>query len=210
MPITYPLVMPDGPGFVEFKWTPDSAVVVQHAQFTYNQKVIAWDGQIRRATVTTGRMRSQAQARSWMAFLLKLNGREGTFLMQDPANNAVSAALEALQGSYTARVDGGSQIGHQLISHGWPVSLTPLLRAGDFISIGGTRLHTVLDDTNSSGAGTATINVWPFLDGTIAHNTALWVGDEAYGVFRLTEYPEHGYDLERIMEGIQFSCEEAI
>lgn len=208
MAITYPLVMPTL-GFKKFSWQPDSTVQVQRNEFTSGTKTYVWPGKIRRASVQLGAMTSIAQAREWQAFFLKLNGQEGTFLMQDPALARVSDALEALAGSYTAKVDGGGQNGNLLQTKDWPVSMSDLLRKGDYIGIN-VRLHMLLEDVDSDTNGDAELSIWPHADATMLDNTEIWVGSEAFGKFRLLEFPAFVYDDEKLMtDGVSFNCEEA-
>lgn len=209
--IVYPLVMPSTPGLRKFAWSSESAVAVQRNEFNFASKRYAWDGQIRRATAEVGRIDNIEQAKEWQAFFLKLNGTEGTFLMQDPAHARAPDALEPTLNDFSVTVDGANQVGNILNTKGWPPSVTGILRKGDYIGIEGRRLYMLLESLDTDTAGNAALSIFPFARHDIADNEQIYVGSQAYGSFRLIETPEFAYDEEKIMsEGIQFSCEEAI
>jgi hypothetical protein len=206
MPITYPLDLPDTPGFIEFEWDPTSAVARQINPFDLTRKIYVWEGQIRLASVKVQAM-PLAAAKKWMAFIHKLNGIQGTFYMQDEVAAAVRGSYVP-SGSYHPEVDGANQTGCDLVTKGWPPSITKMLLAGDWIAIN-NRLYQLLDDVNSGGGGAATLTVWPNVGG-IAANTAIDVGSDAYGIFRLTDWPKFPWSEDWFMTGFAFGAEEAI
>lgn len=116
---------------------------------------------------------TRAQAEPWVAALLSLNGREGSFLLGDTANKTARGTATGVP-----LVKGASQTGASLITDGWTAGVTGILKAGDWFQLGaGTtaRLYKVLVDANSNGSGEATLDIWPKLRSSPADNAALVV-----------------------------------
>ncbi len=206
MPITYPLAFPTVGGPVKITWTPESAVQYVESEFTFLQTVYAWEGQRRSITVECGDMILE-HAKKWQSFILKLNGPEGTFYWQDFVGRASRGTIDGLSG-YTARVNGAGQNGPDLITDGWPVSVTGLMREGDWISIN-DRLYTLLADVSSNGSGQATLTIWPHAR-RFADNQIIIAGNSARGKFNLMAIPEFVWNLEDMMEGFTFTAMEAL
>lgn len=203
MAITFPVSIPSTPGFTDIRWQPRSAVAEQESEFTYDRKVYAWSGQCRTVVVRLPSM-SLADAKLWQAWAYKLNGMEGTFYLSD----SVGKNSQGSPGG-TPLVKGGSQTGQDLITDGWTHSVTGLLIAGDWISIG-DRLFTVLIDANSDSSGNATLSLWPKIRTAYADNTAISYGASARGIFRLTDFPEMGWDVNRLQSGFTFTAKEEL
>lgn len=74
---------------------------------------------------------ADAVAEDWIASLLALKGRQGTFLLGD-------SILKAPRGTAlgTPVVSGAGQTGDTLITSGWPVASNGLLKKGDWIQLG--------------------------------------------------------------------------
>ena len=93
-------------------------------------------------------------AEAWCAFLTALNGVEGTFLMGVPLGPA------APSGSPT--VSGANQTGNTLVTAGWTNDVA--IPAGTYFQLGSggtSTLHKVAVAATASGAGAATLEVWP-------------------------------------------------
>lgn len=153
-------------------------------------------------------MNSIVQARAWQSAFLKLNGVEGTFLFQDPKAADHRGAL-TLSTSLAPKVNGAGQNGSDLVTDGWPINVTDMLLEGDYISVN-SRLYQLLEDASSNGTGDATLSIWPHARNDLADNADITVGIEAFGLFRLLEWPEFAADVEYFMNGFNFSFEEAI
>jgi hypothetical protein len=181
MSITYPLSMPaTPPGFRQIELIENSVVGVSVSPFTGQQQVYEWPGSWWSAKIDLVDMR-RADAEKWIAFLLCLHGMSGTFLAGDP--NAGTAQGPA---TGTPLVNGAGQTGRSLITDGWTINKTPILKAGDYIQIGsGTaqRLYKNLTDANSNGSGQATFDIFPTLRESPADNAAITVAN-CKGVFR--------------------------
>jgi hypothetical protein len=183
MAITYPLSLPTVTGIRRVRFTMRSVVAIARSPFTLDSQVQAHQGQRWEAEVVLPPM-ARANAEMWLAFLAKLNGPEGTFLLGD-----LAAASPRGAATGTPLVNGGGQTGNDLVTDGWTPSVTGILKAGDYIQLGAgatARLHKVLDDADSDAGGNATLTLWPKVtsSGSPADNAAI-VTSSAQGVFRL-------------------------
>jgi hypothetical protein len=141
------------------------------------------------------------------AFLMKLNGRYGTFLMGDPANTSPSGIATG-----TPLVNGSGQTGNELITDGWTPNTANIMKAGDWIQLGAgatSRLYKVLDDANSDGTGTATLTLFPSLRSSPADNSTVVIQNPV-GQWRLSTN-----DIDYTIQtgqfyGITLACMEAI
>lgn len=111
------------------------------------------------------------QAGQWMAFLVKMNGVEGTTQVPDPDRQTAYGVATG-----TPLINGASQTGGTIITDGWTTSQTGIMKAGDLLQIG-DYMYMVLDDCNSDGSGNATINIGPDLRESPADNAAITVQD---------------------------------
>lgn len=204
MAISYPLTIPTNPGFSDIRWTGQSSVENQIMPFTLHSKVYDWGGQIRHVEFSLPPMEVD-DAKDWSAFILSLNGKEGSFLLGDSLN---ASPRGAVPDSYVGgQVHGSDQYSSSLISDGWPANTTDLFKAGDYISIA-NRLHTVLSDSSSSGSE-CSLDVWPAVTNP-ANNAPILVGSAARGTFQLTSWPDYGWTVKRLCEGVTISAREAI
>jgi hypothetical protein len=146
---------------------------------------------------------ARANAEGWIAFLLSLNGQQGTFLLGDPLGSTVRGV-----GTGTPLVKGASQTGNSLITDGWTASQTGILKAGDYFQLGSSsssKLYKVLADANSDGSGDATFDIWPSINTAVDNNSALTIAS-AKGAFRLASN-EMGFDLQQAQQyGLAFSA----
>ncbi len=96
------------------------------------------------------------------AFLSKLRGPEGTFLLPDTSNPLPRGTAATVISSPV--LEGSGQIGATVSVRNAPVSETGWLLEGDMIQIGtgnSAHLYKVLDQVDSDGSGLASINIWP-------------------------------------------------
>lgn len=204
MAISYPLSLPSRtPRRIQFKM--NSIVGLSASPFTGSQQVYAHAGQFWSAEVELPPMQ-RADAEDWIAFLISLNGREGTFLMGDPVNTSTRGL-----GTGTPLVKGASQTGNSLNTDGWTTSQSDILKAGDWIQLGSgstSTLHKLRQDADSDSGGNATLEIWPGIRTAPADNAAITVAN-CNGLWRLAENVQ-GYDLDlAAIYGISFSCIEA-
>jgi len=146
---------------------------------------------------------SITNARIWRAWFLSLNGMEGTFWLT-PSLDATARGVA----TGTPLVNGASQTGQSLVTDGWTISQTGILKAGDWFQLG-NYLYNVMQDADSDGTGNATFDIWPDLRSAPADNDALTVSSPK-GLFRLIDIPPVPYTVNQLGEGIQFQAIEAI
>ncbi len=158
MSVTYPLDWPSyvNPTSCTFKAT--AVVGVSTSPFTLASQVQVWPGRRWTASVTMPNM-SGRYARAFYSFLVKLNGKQGTFLFGDPSATTPNGTALG-----TPLVNGEDQTGKSLITDGWTVNQDELLLAGDYIQLGtssNARLYMVTSDASSDSDGAATLEIWP-------------------------------------------------
>jgi hypothetical protein len=204
--ITYPLNLPASPGFTRCRFGGHSVVAITRSPFTGGQQVQAYPGQWWTAELSLPPMK-RAQAEAWNAFLLSLNGLEGTFLLGDPAARVPQGTATG-----TPLVDGASQTGNVLNTKGWTASQTGILRAGDYLQLGSgssTHLHKVLADANSDGSQKAGLTIWPSLRTSPGNSDPITVLSPR-GLFRLAGN-DTAWDVDQLrLYGLTFSCFEAL
>ncbi len=206
MTISYPLSLPSATGRARMKLRARNVVSVSESPFTGQQQIQQHTGQWWETEVALRPMKRE-DAEAWVAFLLSLFGPVGTFLMGDPAGVTARGIATG-----TPLVNGASQTGNSLITDGWTISTTGILKAGDYLQLGTgttTRLYKVMQDVNSDGTGNATLDIWPRLRESPADNAAIMVSN-CVGAFRL-DHPETDIDIDTAMiYGLSFRAREAI
>jgi hypothetical protein len=183
---TYPLTLPTHTGIASLNWAAENRVAVSQSPFTLQQQVVKHAGQRWSGTYSLPAMQRE-NAEVWNAFLLRLDGSFGTFLMGDPIGATPRGSAATTAG--TPVVNGASQTGHELAIDGLPVSATGYLKAGDYIQLGSgssAKLHKVLEDVDSNASGEATLNIWPDLRSSPSDGATVAVSN-AKGVFRLVD-----------------------
>ena len=182
MAITYPLSVPDYNSFSSVSLVARNTVAVSVSPYTSQQKVYQWRGQFWEVDVTLKPMK-RADAESWNAFFLKLKGQVGTFyLSPDPNGRTVRGSASSSAG--TPIVDGSLSANSSSVDiTGATAGATGYLLAGDYISIN-NQLLKVLNDVNTSGSGTATIDVFPNIRTALSGSDTVTVSN-AQGIFRL-------------------------
>jgi hypothetical protein len=205
MTISYPVTLPTGNiRSVQFK--PFSVVAVSASPFTLQQQAQAHQGQLWMVHVQLAEMK-RVDAEAWIATLLSLNGRYGTFYLGDPSATSARGTIPG-----TPLVKGASQTGQTLLVDGWTANQTGVILRGDWIQIGsGTaqRIYRVLVNANSNASGETTLDIWPRLRESPADNAAV-VTTNTSGVFRLT-HNDMSWDIdEALFYGMEFDAAEAL
>lgn len=194
MAFTYPIELPATNCIQAVDMRAVNVDGIGQSPFTLKQQVYEYSGEMWTADVSLKPMR-RSEAEQWLAFLLSLNGRNGTFLLYDPF------ACQNRGTAQSANVIGSA--GDRTIS----VAMTGTLLAGDYIQIGtgsSARLHKVLQDQN----GTGDLEIWPALRATHAGTSV--VMNSSKGLFRLTS-PEQGWTVNELAAyGITFGAMEAL
>lgn len=205
MAITYPVTFPNV-GIRAMNIRARTVVGISSSPFTGQQQVYKHQGEWWEAEVTLPPMK-RATAEQVAAFLIKMKGQYGTFLLGDPANTSPRGV-----GTGTPLVNGAGQTGSSLVTDGWTVSTTGILKAGDWIQLGtgsSTTLHKVLDDVDSDGSGNATLEIFPSLRSSPDDDATITVSSPK-GIWRLaSNQMEYSID-EASVYGITFACVEAI
>lgn len=205
MTISFPLSLPTTSGIARIRLSANDIVGISQSPFTAAQQVYKYPGQFWEADVSLPPMK-RADAEPWVTFLLKLNGPFGTFLLGDPLGATARGVATG-----TPLINGGSQVGNELVTDGWTASQTGILKAGDYIQLGSgatARLYKILDDANSDGSGNATFYIWPSLRGSFSDNSAIIVSSPK-GNFRLTTPSSWDID-EASTYGMNFGAREAL
>jgi hypothetical protein len=193
MSLTYPLTPPAVLKVARLSITARTVVSSAESPFTLDQQVYAHQGQAWQAEVVCPPL-LRADAEQVLAFLLALNGRQGTFKLGDSSATAPRgniAGSPTCNGTQTARSTTLTLTGH-----------TGTLAVGDWIQIS-TALYKVVQ-VNSAGS----VDVFPRLRSAYAGGTAI-VYSSPVGLFRLTG--STSWDIsEARTYGISFSAVEAI
>lgn len=206
MAITYPLSLPSHTGLKSVNLRAVTQTAMSMSPFTYKQQIHNHSGQRWEIDVTLPPMQ-RADAEQWLAWLLSLNGMEGTFLMGDPLG---STARGTLGGSPV--VNGASQTGQSLTIDGCTPSVTGWLKAGDYIQLGSgnnSTLHKVLVDVDTDSGGAADIDIFPAMR-TAPSDGATVIVNNCVGRFRLNSGQQDWSIDAASVYGITFGGFEAI
>jgi hypothetical protein len=197
MAITYPLALPAAPKFRVQEFAPRSAVGITVNEFTFQQRVTRWPGQVLVFNVELPPMK-QAVAAVWAAWFLALNGTEGTFYL----------------GPQVRTTTGGNKAGAVTVNTGATANSTTLpitggtgdFAVGDWLQVGATtaaRLHRVAQVNSGS------VDVWPRLRSAYANGTTV-IYTNPVGIFRLLGLPVEAYEPGRLARGMGFSAMEVL
>lgn len=180
----FPLTLPAAPGFSRCSLRVRRVVARSESVFTLQSQVFEHPGARWEAEVTVPQHNNAAWAWQWSAFVAALRGQAGTFLMGDPSRAVprgaagVSAALSIVTATAGA---------NSVVLGGFTASQAGALLAGDHLQIGtgaASRLHMVVADAGSDGAGQALVEIEPPL--RTAHGAGTPVSLNApRGVWRL-------------------------
>ena len=182
MAISYPLSMPAALNHRSYVVSADFAVGRSVSPYTYDNQIQEYEGDAWALSVSLAPMNREA-AEPWIGFLLALHGVKGTFYWFDPLGTAPQGIATG-----TPLLNGANQSGQTLLTKGWTISQTGIMKAGDWFSISGyNSLYKVMQDANSDGSGLATLEIFPSLrSDAIADETALDLSS-AQGIFRLSD-----------------------
>lgn len=210
MAIVYPLTTPTTIGIEQIELRANNVVAVSESPFTFVQQTVVHQGQRWEASISIPPVRKDL-AEEWVAFLLSLKGRRGTFYLGDPnmatPRGTVLAATSVTLGSATTV--GGKTVD---LTKGSGPAKANFLRAGDYIQIGtgsDRTLHKVLTDTNLDSNGDATVDIWPHTRAVVASGTSV-VHQSPTGVFRLASNVSSWSINNASAYGISFDAVEVI
>ena len=202
---SYPLTLPTATGIQTQRFALTRIVGVSQSPFTRQEQVIQHQGEYWSATVQLPPMLKN-NASQWLAFLLQLRGRRGTFKLGDQDRKTIQGVATG-----TIRVNGASQTGNQVALDGFALSTNNVFKAGDYIQIN-SYLYMVTEDVNSNGSGEADVKIEPSLRSgleTIADDdTVLYTNTTT--LMRL-DSNEVAWDTDQVSKyGISFACSEAL
>lgn len=204
---SYPLTLPSAPAFQKASWSLKRVTAMSESPFTGQQQVFDYGFALWQATLTLPPM-LRPEAALWEAFMMKLHGRLGTFLLFDPDAKTPQGGVNT-----TATLEGAVAVGDFTIGIDTNnANMTNVFKAGDYIQIGSaaaSKLHMIVDNATSNGAGVATVNIEPSIK--VAANDGAAVNyTSALGVFRM-DSPDLGWNTDQVSKyGITFSCTEAL
>ena len=205
--MSYPLEFPtvSVPRAIRFK--AKSNVGQQASPFTGAQTVYAHQGEWFEADVSFPPMPREV-ADYVVSFLLRLNGREGTFLMGDPTARTPRGTWAA--GSPSANVNGAHAAGVKTVAlRDFASGATG--KAGDWIQFGtgsGAQLHKVVDDFAAAANGQVSIEIWPRTKNALVSGD-VFVVNSAVGLWRLLENDRVWSVEEAQFYGVSFSAMQA-
>lgn len=175
--------------------------------FTLEQQFYPWGAQQWVVDMTNTPVKDYTTAQDFIAFMLKLRGKYGTFLLGDPSYTTAQGAW-----SGTPVVDGSGQFGSTLLIRGASINITNYAVRGDYIQIGtglNARLYKVLENANSDGSGDVSLTVAPDVRPNTADGAAI-ITTNPKGLFRSSSNePSWSYDTDKIFR-FAFSAVEAI
>ena len=106
------------------------------------------------------------------AFLVSQKGQYEAFQGVMPGYDTPQGTATGTPLAFGAASAGATSIP----TDGWTISITGILKAGDFIKFSGhTKVYMVVADANSNGSGQATLSIMPKLVAAVADNEALTV-----------------------------------
>ena len=158
MAITFPITLPTTPGYTNARIRITGHTVIHTSLLDKTETVLERAGAMWGGAFSLPRMKPP-EASIWLAKLVSLRGRFGTFYAIDPDARAARGTVSV------ATVNGASQTGRTL-----NVTMTGTLLAGDFFHFATTeRYHMVIEDQSGSG----TLEIEPALRESPAAGEAL-------------------------------------
>jgi len=102
---SYPIALPTHTGIAQIRLLARDVVGVSTSPFNLKQQTFRHPGQRWEADITLPPMQ-RADAEQWAAFLLRMRGQYGTFLLGDPANATPRGTASATPDGNTAQSAG--------------------------------------------------------------------------------------------------------
>ena len=202
---SYPLTLPTVTGIKTQNWGLERVVAVTESPFTNQEQVYEHEGAQWRATFTLPPMKKES-ASVWLAFLMSLRGRRGTFKIGDQDRKTIQGVATG-----TILVNGDAQTGNAINLDGFANSTNNVFKAGDYIQIN-SYLYMVSADVNSNASGEATVYVEPSLrTGIEAINDDTTVVYSNTTTLMRLDSNELNWDTNNVsVYGISFACSEAL
>jgi len=206
MAISFPRSLPTVTGIANITLRAVNQTAMTMSPFTYKQQIHNHAGQRWEAEVQLPPMRYD-KAEEWIAWLLSLNGRAGTFLMGDPNRCTARGALGG-----TPLVNGAGQTGSSISIDGCSSNVTGWMKAGDYIQLGSAStatLHKVLQDADTNGNGEVTLDIWPNIISAPTNNASV-ITSNTVGRWRLNSGQQDWSVDNAAIYGITFACVQVV
>jgi hypothetical protein len=202
---SYPLTLPTVTGITTQNWGLERVVAVTESPFTNQEQVYEHEGAQWRATFTLPPMKKESAA-VWLAFLMSLRGRRGTFKIGDQDRKTIQGVATG-----TILVNGAAQTGNAIDLDGFANSTNNVFKAGDYIQIN-SYLYMVSADVNSDASGEATVYVEPSLrTGIEAINDNTTVLYSNTTTLMRLDSNELNWNTNNVsVYGISFACSESL
>ena len=202
---SYPLTLPTVTGIKTQNFGLTRTISVSQSPFTKQEQVYQHEGEQWKATFTLPPMKKDS-ASIWLAFLMSLRGRRGTFKMGDQDRKTIQGTATG-----TVLVNGAAQTGNAINLDGFTASRANVFLAGDYIQIN-SYLYMVTANVTANGSGEATVYVEPSLRTgieAINDNTTV-IYSNTTTLMRLdTNFTN--WDSNHVsVYGISFACSEAL
>ena len=202
---SYPLTLPTVTGIKTQNFGLTRTISISQSPFTNQEQVYQHQGEQWKATFTLPPMKKDS-ASIWLAFLMSLRGRRGTFKMGDQDRKTIQGTA-----TETILVNGAAQTGNAINLDGFTASRANVFLAGDYIQIN-SYLYMVSANVTADGSGEATVYVEPSLRTgieAINDNTTVLYSNTTT-VMRLdTNFTN--WDSNHVsVYGISFACREAL
>lgn len=204
--IAFPLAMPSVFKVAEAAFEAVSQAGASLSPFTGEEQIYVHQGEWLEVEVSCPPMK-RAVAEEVVAWLVSLNGLEGSFLLPPPGYGA--GARGSLSGAPI--VTSGGQTGKTLVTGNWTPGATNVLKAGDWFQLGAgsaAHLYKVVQNFSPNGSGNGSIEFWPRLKSTPADNDPLTVVNPV-GCFRLLEGRRRWSIAQAMIYGVTFRAKEA-
>ena len=202
---SYPLTLPTVTGITTQNFGLDRVVAVTESPFTNQEQVYEHEGAQWKGTFTLPPMKKESAA-IWLAFLMSLRGRRGTFKIGDQDRKTIQGVATG-----TILVNGDAQTGNAINLDGFANSTNNVFKAGDYIQIN-SYLYMVSADVNSNASGEATVYVEPSLrTGIEAINDDTTVVYSNTTTLMRLDSNELNWDTNKVsVYGISFACSESL
>lgn len=179
--ITYPLAFPTvlARTFAALSFTPTTVVGKTRGTFSLTTQTFVWAGQAWAGKATLPPLQG-LNADAWEAFLLALNGVEGSFYLGDTSRPTTRGTAT---GSWT--VGTGATANSTVL----PITGTGAFAVGDWLQVG-RWLHRVINIVDATH-----VDVWPRLRTAYASGTSI-VYTNAVGQFCLADNSDMAWDID--------------
>lgn len=181
MAITYPIDLPDSPGFSSVSLSSVNVIAKSESIYSFKQQVVAHPGERWQLDCVLPPM-GRSQAEAWLAALTSLRGPFGTFILGLPDTARAAGRIAGL-GAQTVTVDGADQTGRTLDvnvvdagNNAAQADVTELWAAGDYIQLGAganARLYKILSRADTDSSGDVSLDIWPALRSSPADGAAV-------------------------------------